>query len=181
MGVAQALISIFAEDDDRLRSIIRGRHRIAFVLKAPLYLFCVSDWGEPEHVVRHSALSVPCDARKLTAFYSCGSSSNTCTYRSSRSSPPHSFRGHSKGGPTLIYRVYSMVGSASVVAIYAAEAHRNRTIPSQPDKALSVRLHLPHIDAAAAPHRTCCPRHGRCRPHASIEVQCERPNDGRHN
>jgi len=51
MGVAQALISIFAEDDDKLRSIKRDGQRIAFVLKAPLYLFCVSDWGEPEHVV----------------------------------------------------------------------------------------------------------------------------------
>ena len=51
MGVTQALISIFAEDEDKLRSIVRGRYRIAFVLKAPLYLFCVSDWGEPEHVV----------------------------------------------------------------------------------------------------------------------------------
>lgn len=51
MGVAQALISIFAEDDDKLRSIMRDGQRIAFVLKAPLYLFCVSDWGEPEHVV----------------------------------------------------------------------------------------------------------------------------------
>jgi hypothetical protein len=51
MGVAQALISIFAEEDDKLRCIIRGEERIAFVLKAPLYLFCVSDWGEPEHVV----------------------------------------------------------------------------------------------------------------------------------
>nr|XP_031857430.1 uncharacterized protein CI109_007157 [Kwoniella shandongensis]KAA5524502.1 hypothetical protein CI109_007157 [Kwoniella shandongensis] len=52
MGVAQALISIFAEEDDRIRSIMKGRHRIAFLLKAPLYLFCVSDWGEPEHVLR---------------------------------------------------------------------------------------------------------------------------------
>ena len=51
MGVAQALISIFAEDDDKLRSIMRDGQRIAFVLKAPLYLFCVSDWREPEHVV----------------------------------------------------------------------------------------------------------------------------------
>jgi hypothetical protein len=58
MGVAQALISIFAEDEDKLRSIVRGRHRIAFVLKAPLYLFCVSDWGEPEHVVSFSNLQV---------------------------------------------------------------------------------------------------------------------------
>jgi len=31
--------------------IVRGRNRIAFLLKSPLYLFCVSDWGEPEHVV----------------------------------------------------------------------------------------------------------------------------------
>ncbi|WVR04506.1 hypothetical protein IAU60_001510 [Kwoniella sp. DSM 27419] len=52
MGVAQALISIFAEEDDRIRCIIKGRYRIAFLLKAPLYLFCVSDWGEPEHVLR---------------------------------------------------------------------------------------------------------------------------------
>ena len=51
MGVAQALISIFAEEDDKIRCITRGPHKIAFVLKAPLYLFCVSDWGEPEHVV----------------------------------------------------------------------------------------------------------------------------------
>nr|KIR50057.1 vacuolar fusion protein MON1 [Cryptococcus bacillisporus CA1280] len=52
MGVAQALISIFADDNDRLRYIIKGNHRIAFLLKAPLYLFCISDWGEPEHVLR---------------------------------------------------------------------------------------------------------------------------------
>ncbi|TXT10597.1 hypothetical protein VHUM_02102 [Vanrija humicola] len=52
MGIAQALISILAEDDDRLRSITRGRTRITFTLKAPLYLFAVSDWGEPEHVMR---------------------------------------------------------------------------------------------------------------------------------
>ncbi|OWT40164.1 vacuolar fusion protein MON1 [Cryptococcus neoformans Bt1] len=52
MGVAQAIISIFADDGDRLRYIIKGKHRVAFLLKAPLYLFCVSDWGEPEHVLR---------------------------------------------------------------------------------------------------------------------------------
>ncbi|KAL7423328.1 Vacuolar fusion protein mon1 [Cryptotrichosporon argae] len=51
-GVAQALISIFAADDDRIRCIVKGKHRIAFLLKVPLYLFCVSDWGEPEHVLR---------------------------------------------------------------------------------------------------------------------------------
>ncbi|TYJ54272.1 hypothetical protein B9479_005031 [Cryptococcus floricola] len=52
MGVAQALISIVAEDGDRMRCILKGRHQIAFLLKSPLYLFCVSDWGEPEHVLR---------------------------------------------------------------------------------------------------------------------------------
>jgi hypothetical protein len=60
MGVAQALISIFAEYDDKLRSIVRDGQRIAFVLKAPLYLFCVSDWGEPEHVVRLPFFCVRC-------------------------------------------------------------------------------------------------------------------------
>jgi len=54
MGVAQALISIFAEEDDKLRCIVRDGKKIAFLLKAPLYLFCVSDWGEPEHVVSRS-------------------------------------------------------------------------------------------------------------------------------
>ncbi|WVQ97911.1 hypothetical protein IAU59_005028 [Kwoniella sp. CBS 9459] len=52
MGIAQALISIFAEQDDKIRCILKGRSKIAFLLKAPLYLFCVSDWGEPEHVLR---------------------------------------------------------------------------------------------------------------------------------
>lgn len=52
MGVVQALISIFAEDDDRLRSIVKGNTRITFLLKPELYLFAVSDWGEPEHVMR---------------------------------------------------------------------------------------------------------------------------------
>jgi len=51
MGVAQALISIFAQDDDRPRTILRGRTRTTFVLKPPLYLFAVSDWGEPDYVV----------------------------------------------------------------------------------------------------------------------------------
>ncbi|OCF42348.1 vacuolar fusion protein MON1 [Kwoniella heveanensis CBS 569] len=52
MGIAQALISIFAEQDDKIRCIVKGRSKIAFLLKAPLYLFCVSDWSEPEHVLR---------------------------------------------------------------------------------------------------------------------------------
>lgn len=52
MGVVQALVSIFAEDDDKLRSVVKGRTRIAFLIKPEMYLFAVSDWGEPEHVLR---------------------------------------------------------------------------------------------------------------------------------
>lgn len=51
-GLMQALISVFADDGDRLRCIVAGRTRIAFVLRPPLYFVCVSAWGEPESVVR---------------------------------------------------------------------------------------------------------------------------------
>ena len=74
MGVVQALVSIFAEEEDKIRCvqkprvmllswadgrcfhgrtryIQRGRMKISFLLKSPLYLFCVSEWGEPEFVV----------------------------------------------------------------------------------------------------------------------------------
>ncbi|KAJ9125542.1 hypothetical protein QFC22_000504 [Naganishia vaughanmartiniae] len=50
MGVAQAIISIYDEDGDKLRSIAHGRTKITFLLADPLYLFCVSDWKEPEFV-----------------------------------------------------------------------------------------------------------------------------------
>ncbi|WWC59421.1 uncharacterized protein I303_101977 [Kwoniella dejecticola CBS 10117] len=52
MAIASTLISIFQEEDDKIRCIIKGKSRIGFVLKPPLYLFAVSDWGEPEHVLR---------------------------------------------------------------------------------------------------------------------------------
>ncbi|WWC67775.1 uncharacterized protein I206_101687 [Kwoniella pini CBS 10737] len=52
MAIASTLISIFQEDDDKIRSIVKGNSRIGFVLKSPLYLFAISDWGEPEHVLR---------------------------------------------------------------------------------------------------------------------------------
>ena len=51
-GVMQALVSIFADDDDRLRYLNAGSLRIAFLLRSPLYLVTVSDWNEPESVVR---------------------------------------------------------------------------------------------------------------------------------
>ncbi|ORY89278.1 vacuolar fusion protein MON1, partial [Leucosporidium creatinivorum] len=56
VGVMQAIISIFADEKDKLRCVLlyvdAGSTKIAFLLKAPLYLVCVSDWGEPESVLR---------------------------------------------------------------------------------------------------------------------------------
>jgi hypothetical protein len=57
MGVIQALISIYAESGDKIRSIIRGRHKIVFLLRPPVFLFCTSDWGEPDFVVSTSRVS----------------------------------------------------------------------------------------------------------------------------
>nr|ODO01096.1 hypothetical protein L204_01821 [Cryptococcus depauperatus CBS 7855] len=51
-GVAHALISVLAENNDKLRCLIKGHCRIAFLDRTPLHLFCVSDWGEPEYVLR---------------------------------------------------------------------------------------------------------------------------------
>ena len=51
MGLMQALISVFLDDDDKLRYIVAGRMHISFLLRSPLYLVCVSSWGEPESVV----------------------------------------------------------------------------------------------------------------------------------
>ncbi|KAF9127663.1 Vacuolar fusion protein mon1b [Mortierella sp. 14UC] len=52
MGVIQALISFFADNDDTLRCINAGEHRFVFLLKAPLYLVCVSRSGESESQLR---------------------------------------------------------------------------------------------------------------------------------
>lgn len=52
MGVIQALISFFADNDDTLRCINAGDHRFVFLLKAPLYLVCVSRSGESESQLR---------------------------------------------------------------------------------------------------------------------------------
>jgi hypothetical protein len=48
----QALLSVFLDDGDRLRSVRAGTTRITFVLRPPLYYAAVSAWGEPESVVR---------------------------------------------------------------------------------------------------------------------------------
>ena len=54
VGVMQAIISIFADEGDRIRYIDAGNVKISFLLKAPLYYVCVSDFGEPESVVSSS-------------------------------------------------------------------------------------------------------------------------------
>jgi hypothetical protein len=48
MGVIQALISFYADNDDTIRCINAGQHRFVFLLKTPLYLVCVSRTGESE-------------------------------------------------------------------------------------------------------------------------------------
>ncbi|KAF9519709.1 hypothetical protein BS47DRAFT_1370687 [Hydnum rufescens UP504] len=52
MGLMQALISVFADDGDKIRCINAGRTRISFLLRSPLYYVCVSSWREPESVIR---------------------------------------------------------------------------------------------------------------------------------
>ena len=51
IGVMQALISVFIDDDDKLRCINAGNTRITFLIRSPLYFVCVSSWGEPESIV----------------------------------------------------------------------------------------------------------------------------------
>lgn len=60
MGVIQALISFFADNDDTLRCINAGEHRFVFLLKAPLYLVCVSRSGESESQVQSTTEQIPC-------------------------------------------------------------------------------------------------------------------------
>lgn len=51
IGIMQALISVFLDDDDKLRCINAGNTRITFLIRSPLYYVCASSWGEPESVV----------------------------------------------------------------------------------------------------------------------------------
>ena len=56
MGLMQALVSVFLDDGDKLRCVNAGKTRISFLLRSPLYYACVSNWGEPESVVRDCVL-----------------------------------------------------------------------------------------------------------------------------
>lgn len=51
MGITQAIISVFLDDEDKIRCINAGKTRINFLLRPPLYYVCASSWGEPESVV----------------------------------------------------------------------------------------------------------------------------------
>ena len=57
IAVMQALISVFLDEHDKLRTINAGKTRITFLTRPPLYYVCVSSWGEPESVVRIITLS----------------------------------------------------------------------------------------------------------------------------
>ncbi|GAA5847303.1 hypothetical protein JCM5353_004230 [Sporobolomyces roseus] len=52
VGVMQAIVSIFADEGDKIRCVDVGDARITFLLKSPLYLVVSSTWGEPESVLR---------------------------------------------------------------------------------------------------------------------------------
>ncbi|GAA5970190.1 hypothetical protein JCM21900_005873 [Sporobolomyces salmonicolor] len=52
VGVMQAIVSIFADEGDKIRYVDVGSMRISLLLKAPLYLVVASNWGEPESVLR---------------------------------------------------------------------------------------------------------------------------------
>ena len=62
MGITQAIISVFLDDEDKIRCINAGKTRITFLLRPPLYYVCASSWGEPESVVSelfHSLIPKP--------------------------------------------------------------------------------------------------------------------------
>ncbi|RCH78084.1 Vacuolar fusion protein mon1b, partial [Rhizopus stolonifer] len=52
MGVIQAIISFFQDNDDTIKFIHAGQHKFVFVLKDPLYYVCVSKTGESDNQLR---------------------------------------------------------------------------------------------------------------------------------
>lgn len=67
MSLVQALMSIFIDEGDKLRCINAGRMRITFLQRSPLYLVCVSNWGEPESVVSPCQLAIFFQIRWLSS------------------------------------------------------------------------------------------------------------------
>ncbi|PWW73764.1 DUF254-domain-containing protein [Tuber magnatum] len=52
MGVIQAIISFFQDDNDTLKSFSAGRHRFAIAASGPLYLVAISSMGESDSQLR---------------------------------------------------------------------------------------------------------------------------------
>jgi len=55
MGVIQAIISFFQDDNDTLKSFSAGRHRFAIAASGPLYLVGISSMGESDSQVCSNA------------------------------------------------------------------------------------------------------------------------------
>lgn len=107
VGVIQAIISIFADEDDKLRYIDAGQVRIAFLLRSPLYFAAVSEWGEPESIVFYLPLEQLYPHAHL--LYSCEHTSNICTCIFFPSCPRLNYNGSSASDTTLTCDVYSKV------------------------------------------------------------------------
>ncbi|KAI9230942.1 MAG: vacuolar fusion protein MON1 [Piptocephalis tieghemiana] len=56
MGVVQAIVSVFEEDNDMVRSIQAQGHSIAFLTRGPLHFVAVSPFGESERRLREQLL-----------------------------------------------------------------------------------------------------------------------------
>ncbi|KAL7276866.1 Vacuolar fusion protein mon1, partial [Rhizina undulata] len=52
MGVIQAIISFFQDDDDTLKCFSTGKHRFAIMAEGPLYLVAISSMGESDSQLR---------------------------------------------------------------------------------------------------------------------------------
>lgn len=80
IGVMQALISVFLDDNDKLRCINAGRTRITFVLRPPLYYACASSWGEPESVEDTLTLGIPSSPNSERRYRSATATNIRATY-----------------------------------------------------------------------------------------------------
>lgn len=68
IGIMQALLSVFLDDNDKLRCINAGNTRINFLVRSPLYYACVSSWGEPESVEDALASGIPSSPTSQCCF-----------------------------------------------------------------------------------------------------------------
>lgn len=113
IGIMQALISVFIDDNDKLRCINAGNTRITFLIRSPLYYACASSWGEPESVVslslhvRLTRLQIKhlvCEARRELIW-------TICISKYSALSLLLNCGGYLKDGPISICGGFSMVST----------------------------------------------------------------------